>query len=52
MNWDWNITALFVGLLVFLTPTEVLANKPRAFGWILRTCGLTSALKAFAVMIK
>lgn len=51
MNWDWNVTALFVGLLVFLAPTEKLLKKPVSV-WLLRTCGLTSALKAFAEMIK
>lgn len=52
MNIDWNVTALFVGILVFLVPAELTNHRKPVIVWVLKTCGLTAALKAFAEMIK
>ena len=39
MNIDWNVTALFVGLLVFLVPAESTNHRKPVIIWVLKTCG-------------
>lgn len=51
MSLDWNVTALFTGLLVGTVPVKLVAHQNPVVVWILRVCGLTTAVKAAVSML-